>query len=394
MSLPPAVILGGAENAVSVARSLDSAGIVVHAVGQTSSPVRYSRSCHHFADVNVNGSVQAAWLQWLEREGPRGAVVLPCDDDGVELIARHRQTLVDRGYLVFEADDQVMLDMLDKDRTYELAREIGVDSPSTFTVRTEAELDEVLSKVSYPVGLKPVHAHLFKRHSGTGLKAMTVHDRAELERNVRDFVSRGLDMLITEIVPGAEDQFAGYYSYLDADGQPLFHFTKQKVRQNPPVFGDGSYHVTTWDPEVARLGLEFFQGVGVRGLANVEFKRDARDGRWKLIECNHRFTAINELLRASGCDVALFAYNRLVGRPTPKLDGYRTGVRIWQPLNDARAAWALLRRRELSVESWARSWAASKHVPMFRWDDPAPTLGKTYWRLRKLSARLAERTGR
>ena len=75
--------------------------------------------------------------------------------------------------------------------------------------------------------------------------------------------------------------------------------------------------MTDRNPEVAELGLRFFQGVGLRGLANVEFKRDARDGRLKLIECNHRFTAPTGLLRAAGMDLPLFVYNRLTGRPLP-----------------------------------------------------------------------------
>ena len=61
----------------------------------------------------------------------------------------------------------------------------------------------------------------------------------------------------------------------------LFTFTKQKAAPVPdPASGCGCYHVTDWDPEVvgARPAL-LAQGVGLRGPGNVEFKRDARDGR-------------------------------------------------------------------------------------------------------------------
>ena len=62
------------------------------------------------------------------------------------------------------------------------------------------------------------------------------------------------------------------------------------------------------------LGLAFLRGAGVRGLANVEFKRDERDGRLKLIECNYRFTAPNEQFRRAGMDLALFVVQP-AGRP-------------------------------------------------------------------------------
>jgi predicted ATP-grasp superfamily ATP-dependent carboligase len=318
-------------------------------------------------------------------------VLLPCDDDGLELIARNRTELSDHGYLPIEADDDVVLAMLDKDRTYELAREIGIDVPLTVRVGTESDLNEAVDDLSYPCALKPVHAHVFARRFGYTTKAFTVHDRAALERCFAELLPLGIPMLVTEIVPGDEDQFYGYYSYLDAGGEPLFHLTKRKLRQQPPVFGVGCYHVTCEEPSVAEAGLRFMQGVGVRGLANVEWKRDARDGRLKLIECNHRFTAINELLRAAGLDLALLAYNRVTGRPDPALDHYRTGMRLWLPGQDFRAFLDLRSRGRLSLGQWLRSIAHRQHLPIFDWRDPRPTIGYNLGRVDRSVRRAAAR---
>ena len=79
-------------------------------------------------------------------------------------------------------------------------------------------------------------------------------------------------MLVTEVIVGASDEFVSYFGYLDEDGQSLLSFTKRKLRQQPPGFGIGTYHQTTYDPEVAAAGLRFLQAVGMRGLGNVEFK--------------------------------------------------------------------------------------------------------------------------
>lgn len=386
---PPAVIIGGSLNVVSVARSLDRAGIPVHALGSSKSAVRHSRSCGGFTDIGSGAGVQERSLDWLTRRGPRGAVLLPCDDDGLELIARHRTELCELGYLPFEADDEVVLAMLDKDRTYERARRIGVPVPRTVSVRSESDLAAAVESVDFPCALKPVHAHLFARRYGYATKAFTVRDRGELERRFAELLPLGIEMLVTEIVPGGEDQFYGYYSYLDADGEPLFHVTKRKLRQQPPIFGVGCYHVTCREPSVAEAGLRFLQGVGVRGLANVEWKRDARDDRLKLIECNHRFTAINELLRIAGLDLALLAYNRLTGRPDPPLDGFRTGMRLWLPGQDFRAFLGLRRRGELSFPAWLQSIAHRQHLPVFQWRDPRPTVGYNLSRMSRSLRRAA-----
>ena len=114
--------------------------------------------------------------------------------------------------------------------------------------------------------------------------------------------------------------------------------------------------------------------MGLRGLGNVEFKRDARDGRLKLIECNHRFTAATGLLRAAGADLPLFVYNRLLERPLPQIEGYRTGLTMWYPMRDLRAFLAYRRQGELSTFAWLRSIIGRHHYPVTSASDPRPAL--------------------
>ena len=380
---PPAVVLGGGVNAVSILRTLSTAGLTVHVVGTKGSLARHSRHCRSFVDLGSGDGMQARWLEWL-RSGPRGAVLLPCSDDGLELVARHRAELVELGYRPIEANDEALLAMLDKDRTYELARELGVPAPRTASVGDAAELERVASEFSYPCALKPLHSHVWARHF-TG-KVVRVSSPEELRSGYARMRELGIEVLVTEIIPGGEDHYETLYTYLDEDGQPLFRFTKQKLRQYPPGFGLGTYHITNRNEHVMELGLRFLQGVGVRGLAMVEFKRDANTGEYKIIECNHRFTAVNELLRNAGLDLARFTYSRLAGVDGPALDDYRTGVTLWSPVDDMLAALILRRRGELSLRTWVRGLLRPQHVPVFRLDDPKPSivefarLGQRGWR--------------
>ena len=376
---PPAVILGGSWNAVSVARSLGPRGVAVHALAdRPDRPVRFSRHCGGFVAVPRGEDVQAGWMHWLRERGPRGAVLLPCGDDGLELVACNRSELAALGYVPIEADDEVLLAMLDKDRQYELARELGVPAPETITVRGPEDLERAATTVTFPCALKALHSHVFSRHFYG--KVVVAENASELRTAFARMQALEIEVLVTEIIPGAEDRFYGYYSYLDEAGEPLFHMTKQKIRQFPPGFGVGCYHVTNWDPEVAELGLAFMQGIGMRGLGNVEFKRDARDGRLKLIELNHRFTAINELVRRAGLDLALFTYNRLIGHEGPALDSYRRGVRLWYPVEDTRAMLASIRSGQLTPLRALASVAHRQTYPIWSWDDPMPSLVSN-WRL-------------
>jgi len=369
---PPAVILGGAVTALSVARSLTDAGVAVYVLDRRDSPVRASRLRAAFVDVGSK-EMQPRMLAWL-RSGPRGAVVLACSDEGLELIAHHRAELVELGYRPMEADDEVLLAMLDKERTYTLACEHGIPVPRVLALRNQADVDAVSVELSYPCVLKPVHSHLFFRRTNSSAKVLTADNPAELQSVFDQMSAVGVEMLVMEVVSGRDDECVSYFGYIDEQGKPLLQFTKRKIRQYPIHFGIGTYHATTHDPEVAEMGLRFLQAVGLRGLGNVEFKRDRKDGLLKLIECNARFTMSNDLIRIAGIDLALFSYNRLLGRPPPPTDSYREDVRLWNPIHDTRAFLDYRRAGELSFWQWAASLLHPQNLPIARLDDPLPAL--------------------
>jgi D-aspartate ligase len=370
----PAVLLGGEVIAVSAARSLGKAGIPVYALGDAAwDTVGHSRYCTSFIDLGSGAGVQERWLEWLT-SGPRGAVVLPCNDDGLEFVARNRAALIELGYITIEANDQVLLAMLDKQETYALGQRIGIPVPRTIVLRGPEDLDAVRAQIGFPCAVKPRHSHLFARHFGTGQKLFVAHTCADLERICASLAKLDLELIGTELIPGSDDQFRSYYSYIAANGEPLFDFTKRKLRQYPARFGRGSYHMTDWDSEVANVGRHFLVEAGVRGLACVEFKRDERDSQLKLIECNHRFTAATELARLAGIDLVMMTYNRLTGDPHRRIDGYRVGVRLWHPVEDFYAFRSYQRRGELTLGGWVKSLLHRQHFATFSWKDPAPSI--------------------
>jgi predicted ATP-grasp superfamily ATP-dependent carboligase len=385
--------MGGETIAVSAARSLSAAGVQVWALGDATDPVRRSRHCHEFVEVGAKKGVQERYMAWLSDHAPAGAVVIPCDDDGIELIARGRDRLEALGLRPIEGNDEALLGMLDKDRTYELCREIGVNCPRTETVSTHEEAEAVSRRFDYPCALKPRESHVFAQHFGILAKAVVVESAEELVREFDKTAELGVSMLVTEIVPGPDHALCSYYSYLDPEGRPLYHFTKKKERQFPPEFGLGCYQITTWDPEVAAAGLKFFQGAGLRGIANVEFKRDSRDGTLRLIECNARLTAANEQVRLAGLDIALLAYSRVAGGPGPELRSYKVGVPLWHPIEDFRAMLRYRASGELTTVEWLRSLRRRQRFPMFRMDDPLPTVHSLSVKAGRLVRKLRGRGG-
>jgi predicted ATP-grasp superfamily ATP-dependent carboligase len=357
-----------------VARSLGGAGITVHALGSSTDPVRHSRYCRLFVDLGAAEGVQERWLAWLAARSGDGTVLLPCNDDALELLARHRGELTALGYRVPAADDEVVLVLLDKHETYERARRLGVPAPRTMLLGPEDDAADAAAAVEFPVALKPRHSHLFQRHFGLVRKVFLADDFEELAHHVSQLQALGLEMLVTEIVPGRDDAYHSYYTYVDDSGKPLFELTKWKLRQYPIGFGLSTYHLVDRHEETIEVGTRFVRGMGVRGIACVEFKRDERDGELKLIECNHRVTAAYELIRHAGIDIAMLGYCRAAGLDDPPLGSYRKGVSMWHPVEDLRALVAYRRRGELTIPAWLGSLARRQHFPLLSWHDPKPSL--------------------
>jgi predicted ATP-grasp superfamily ATP-dependent carboligase len=387
--LPPAILLGGEAIAVSACRSLGWAGVRVHALGDARDPVRRSRWCHEFVAVGSKEGVIERYLEWLDRDGPRGgAAILPCDDYGVEMIAKNRALLRDWGYAPIEGDDEVMLACLDKERTYELARAADVATPRTATVQTAAEAMTASAEFEMPVGLKPLQSHEWAKYRSE--KFIVAGDRGELSDVCEWAFGPGVPMLLTEVIPGPETALCTYFTYVDRGGEPVFDYTKSKIRQWPKGSGLTCYQVSDRIEAVIEAGRKLVTGIGLRGVAVPEFKHDPRDGQWKLIECNHRFTGSLDLTRHCGIDMARIAYDATLGRPFERPDGYRTGVTQWNPIEDFRALIDYRRDGELTTPRWIRSVARRQHFPMARLDDPGPTVAslgsKAARALRKLTA--------
>jgi D-aspartate ligase len=390
----PPVILVGANvvTAVSVIRSLGRAGVDVRLLCRAGAAPSYSR---HARRLPVDPALpsQEAWLGFLlgsQSRTLRGAVLLACNDDGVELLVEHRDALAAE-YVLDVCDVDAQRTMLDKLATYRKAAEIDVPTPRFWPAESEARVRSQKDQYVYPLLVKPLHSHRFKRvHEG---KYLVARDFEELTDAFRTAQARDVEVMLLEVIPGPDDLLCSYYTYIDDSGTARFHFTKRVIRRFPEHEGFGCYHITDWNPEVRDLGLRLFRHVGLKGIANVEFKRDPRDGMLKLIECNARFTAANGLLVASGYDLGLFVYDRLTGRPTPDLADieYRRGLRLWSPLDDFLAFRELRRRGRLSFAEWLRSVLHRQVLPYFSWSDPLPSLVRLTMMLRTLAAENVRR---
>jgi D-aspartate ligase len=97
----------------------------------------------------------------------------------------------------------VLLAMLDKRRTDELAREHGIAAPRVLPLRDQGDLDAVSREFGYPCVLKPVHSHVFVRSTKSGAKVLTVDSAEALRAEFERLSAIGVEMLAIEVVTSA-----------------------------------------------------------------------------------------------------------------------------------------------------------------------------------------------
>ena len=384
-NLPPVILLGGGANALSVARQIGHLGAAVYALNEPGALVRYSRYCR-FIDVQGGEAASGGgageetlalvWERFLlagQSDGLRGAVLLACSDAGIRLIAERREALAER-YLLDDSEPRAQLTMLNKLSTYRAAAAAGVATPKFWVAESVADLEAVRSELVFPLIVKPRLGYVFE--AKTGKKLLEVNSYPEVAEAVEAVAATGTSSVLMEKIPGGDERLCSYYTYLDEESRPLLHFTKRIIRRYPLMSGAACYHVTDWVPELVEPANRLFRHVGLRGLANVEFKLDSRDGVLKLIECNARFTAADCLVARSGIRLGEFVYCRLTGRPLPDVSRFERGVHLWDPVRDYQAHRALKKRGELTTRRWLAGVCRRQTFAYFRWTDPMPALAR------------------
>jgi predicted ATP-grasp superfamily ATP-dependent carboligase len=194
-----------------------------------------------------------------------------------------------------------------KKATLELAAELGVPTPRLFA--SPAAVDR------FPV--------VVKSNLGSG-GVRYVNNEAELDSAIRK------DSVIQEYVPG---EGRGYFA-LFAEGEERAAFMHRRVREYPVTGGASTAAESVFDPELRALGHRLLEALEWHGVAMAEFKLDARDGRYKLMELNPKFWGSLDLAIAAGVDFPWLAVQVALGHSFPPVVEYRRGLRFQWVFSD------------------------------------------------------------
>ena len=368
-----ALIIGGNLNGLSIARSLGRRGVPVWvATPPNIKLASYSRYTQRSLPwPNGNFDSQAAYLLKLAEQYELDQWVLfPTSDESAALLSKFHKALSQRFRVSTPAWDTLRW-AYDKRLTYQLAAEQQVDCPSTLYPATEADLR--LAALDFPVILKPATHAIMSRF--TADKAWPAANREELlarYREARELIPPELILVQERIPGGGESQFS--YAALCRDGEPIASLTARRTRQYPVDFGYSSSFVETLEvPEIVAASQRLLTAIRYTGLVEVEYKLDARNGRYKLLDINPRLWTWATLGARAGIDFPYLLWQMMMGKPVPKRTG-STGARWVRMSTDVPAAIHEMIRGRLSLGSYLHSLRSPIEFALMAADDPLPGL--------------------
>jgi predicted ATP-grasp superfamily ATP-dependent carboligase len=209
----------------------------------------------------------------------------------------------------------------------------------------------------------------------TAAKAWRVDSKAELVERWREAVELVPSdvLLVQELVPGGgETQFS--YAALWRDGVAVAGITAQRTRQYPADFGRASTFVETVEAQdVVELAQRLIAPIRLTGLAEVELKRDPRDGLLKLLDVNPRVWGWHTLGARAGVDFPWLLWQLVCGKEIERVEG-RPGERWLRLSTDLPTGVRELLARRQAVRPYVASLFTRRERAIAARDDLLPGL--------------------
>ena len=370
----PVLIFGPHIAALGVLRALNRRGIPTYVVDDTSNVIvrsRWYRAPGRTLRETSDPNVLAEYLRSLDI--PR-AVLIACSDTWAlavsglpdDVRARFPSSIAPR-----EAIER----FVDKDRFRALTEELDLPRPKSMPINDVDDL-ATLSDEELAAGfLKPTESQANNRAFRT--KGFFIESREHARRLIEDGAAAGVTFMLQEYIPGDTSRTFLIDGFVDRHGTISAMVARRRLRMDPPQLANTCSDVTIplaeLDGSLPALRT-LLEAVRYRGIFNVEFKYDVRDGGFKIIELNARpFWLIGHITKA-GADLPWMSYIDAQEMPVPALERYEVGRYGLYEIPDATAIARAIGSGRRPYGPVLKPWLAGDKA-LFWWSDPMPALG-------------------
>lgn len=377
---------------IGLVRCLGAAGIAVLTGTEESDNgalySRYSKQGYIFSSYESEEFIKE--LIELGKTLDYKPVLMSYDDRLILNVSQHREVLSE--YFTFLMPDKKMVEnLLDKMKFIGLSEEFNLPSPASVKVSEEKDLEQIKGSLKKPYLIKPIYRHhwfdkRFPEVVGSYKKAFVSNSIEELGEQYSRISQINPNVVVQEYIEGPDDHMYDVNMYINQMGQVVGSIVSQKIRVFPSTAGYGSYVVTVDDKEILDLSKEIAAKLNLRGMINVQFKREAKTLEPKLIEIHPRTSIFDVVGIKSGINVPAMYYSDMTGIPIPENKEERYGVKYINVSRDLR--FILKNRKSLTTLNLAKSYMGKKVFDGLSIKDPIPTIMGIWWMIQHLLGSL------
>jgi D-aspartate ligase len=398
----PAVILGGlGHNSLCVVRSLGRLGVPVRSVDSSSGAfASFSRYCK--GDFAWHDSVPPAesvrLLLALGRRIGRRSILIAATDDTTTFIADNADALQE--WFIFPSvRPELVRSLCSKKEMYLLATKLGIATPKATFPNSRKDVLSFLETAELPIMLKGIDGNRLSKRCGQ--RMFIAHTECQLLEKYDEVEDpENPNLMLQEYIPGGDETVCGLEGYFNESSECVFAVTGKKLRQWPAYMGVTTLGVCQKIEAIEKTTREFMKAIGYKGILDIGYRYDSRDGLYKVLDVNPRIGCTFRLFVAeNGMDVARALYLDLTGQPVVSAAAREGRKWIVEDL-DGLSSMRYLLDRKLTLKQWISSFWGVRETAFLAFDDPLPFLamclirGKQAlkWIGAKLTRRLAPRT--
>jgi predicted ATP-grasp superfamily ATP-dependent carboligase len=375
------------KQSLAAARSLGRAGLRV-AMGESLAlyrespplPAFCSRYCARAVVLPSHADDLDAYVAAIfdfVREHPT-SVILPAGDATCLALMPHRRQLAELGCVVALPGNAALEIALDKSRTLALASELGIAYPQSVPIATVEQLSVAIADFGFPFVLKPTVSWTAQRRER--VLPVEVIDKGEATEAARDLLAGGATVIAQQWLPGRRE---GVTLFI-ANGEVMASCGHVEHRTTPPLGGASVMRESIQTPpDVYDAAVRLALAIGVEGLCEVEFRRDAQ-GDPQLMEVNARMPGALDTAIRSGVDFPMLIWQLATGLPVSRVGKYRAGVRTrwlhgelrWLRDNNGRAGRPDGMSRARGIWTFLAEFARTRHYDYVDLHDLEPTMAE------------------
>jgi D-aspartate ligase len=375
-ALPVLVLQMQHHGALGVMRSLGRLGVRVYGIHRTRRPAAsFSRYCQKVfvLDLDRTPAQQSVdCLTDIARSLGAMPLLIPTNDETALYVAQNVSTLQE-AFLFPVNSLQVVWSLYNKKAMYHLAKRLSIPTPETVFPQCRKDVLEFCEKGQFPVMLKASDNINTSRRAGKKMVIARSQDELISQYEAMEDGSNP-SLMIQEYIPGDDDSVWMFNGYFDENSECLFGVTAKKIHQTPVYTGMTALGICLPNPVVESATKTLVRAVGYKGILDIGYRYDARDGLHKLLDANPRLGATFRLFVGdNGMDVTRAEYLHFTGQPVPA-SNIRTGRKWILEDADLRSCIRYHQDGVLTFQDWLASYRGIQECAWYAADDILPFL--------------------